>query len=280
MFVNSQRDESVYDEGTVAPEESSQMQNMASVSTFHQDQLHELHSTSTVTSSESGQSGTKWYKGRKLSIAWLISSNEHLKLQKREKDNRVRPFINCALCNRFEKEVKKYTSNGQLPIASGIRVDGTDRLKLMIDHLQSDVHTEALKLERYEQQWNEMSDKHPWARYAKNAKAETLKILLEMSLDVYNDSRTETLSARSWPARYLTSTMSENLFQKFNKDGWDVNFVPFNPSASAFHYKDPMVYAEMKSIVGSADRQQIDSKFITARLVPSEEIGVQVFVSW
>ena len=173
----------------------------------------------------------------------------------------------------------------------------------MIDHLQSDVHAEALKLERYEQQWNEISDKHPWARYAKNAKAETLKILLEMSLDVYNDSRTETPSARSWPVRSLTSTMSENLFQKFNKDGWDVNFVPFNPSASAFHHKDPMVYAEMKSIVGklekkkvaeqlnkalcfsiqidgSADRQQIDSKFITARLVPSEEIGVQVFVSW
>ena len=119
-----------------------------------------------------------------------------------------------------------------------------------------------------------------------------------MALDVYNNSRTETLSARSWPSRSLTSTMSENLFQKFNKDGWDVNFVPFNPSASAFHYKDPMVYAQMKSIVGklekkkvaeqlnkalcfsiqidgSADRQQIDSKFITARLVPSEEISIK-----
>ena len=81
------------------------------------------------------------------------------------------------------------------------------------------------------------------------------------------------------------------------KDGWDADFVAFEES-SFYHYRDPVTYAEMRSIVaklqmekaatdlkkcpcysvqidGSADRQQIDSEFVTARFIPSNEISIQ-----
>ena len=68
--------------------------------------------------------------------------------------------------------------------------------------------------------------------------------------------------------------------------GGDADFVPFDPPASCYHYRDPILYAEIRNIIakleirnvaqflkhylcysvqidGSADKQQIDSKFIT-----------------
>lgn len=115
---------------------------------------------------------------------------------------------------------------------------------------------------------------------------------------MYNDSRVETLSARSWPSRSLSSEVSNGLICQFEKEGWESKFVPFSPSASAFHYRDPLAYAEMTEIVaslekkkvnqvlkqclcfcvqidGSADKQQVDSKFITARFVPADEVSVK-----
>ena len=83
----------------------------------------------------------------------------------------------------------------------------------------------------------------------------------------------------------------------FQLEGWDANFVGFEKS-SFYHNRDPVTYAEMRNIVvkfemekvaaelnncicyslqidGSSDRQQIDSKFITARYVPIHEVCVK-----
>ena len=89
----------------------------------------------------------------------------------------------------------KFTSNGQLPISAGIRVDGKDRLKNVIDHLESPVHAEAARLEEYEELWGTLSEKHPWARIMKKKRIETLQSLVRIAVNVYNDARAETLSA-------------------------------------------------------------------------------------
>ena len=88
-----------------------------------------------------------------------------------------------------------------------------------------------------------------------------------------------------------------NLLRVFANEGWDTEFVPFNQPGSLYHYRDPVTYAEMGDIIGqqemkktsesmkdclcysvkidgSADRQQVDSKFITAKFVPPEEVSV------
>ena len=132
----------------------------------------------------------------------------------------------------------------------------------------------------------------------KQCKIQTLEFLLRMAVDVYNDCRTETLSARSWPSRSLATEHSNALLHNFETEGWHTDFVPFSQPSSVYHYRDPVTYAAMRDIVakqemkktadvlkhclcfsvqidGSADKQQVDSKFITARLVPTNEVSVK-----
>ena len=154
-----------------------------------------------------------------------------------------------------------------------------------------------MHLNQLDEAWNNTSDNHPWVKVMKKCKAETLEFILCLAVDAYNDCRVETVSARSWPSRSLAIEHSNNLLRVFGNKGWDTEFVPFNQPGSLYHYRDPVAYAEMRDIIGqlkmkktsellkdclcysvqidgSADRQQVDSKFITARFVPPEEVSV------
>ena len=238
-----------------------------------------------------------WYKGKKLDIDWLVLSEECLELTKEIKDNRHRPLIKCLLCSKYEMEVRRFASNARVPLACGVRVDGKDRLCYVVDHLSSPAHNESLRLKQLEESWNNTSDSHPWIKIMKKCQAKTLEFLLRLAVDVYNDCRVETLSARNWPSRSLAFEHSNNLLHVFQNEGWDAEFVPFSHSGSLYHYRDPVTYAEMRDIIGqhemektaqllkdclcysvqidgSSDRQQVDSKFITARYVPPEEVSV------
>ena len=63
-------------------------------------------------------------KRKKLDIDWLVLSEECLELTKEIKDNRQRPLIKCLFCSKYEMEVRKLASNGRVPLACGVRVDG------------------------------------------------------------------------------------------------------------------------------------------------------------
>ena len=96
----------------------------------------------------------------------------------------------------------------------------------------------------------------------------------------------------------MSGDHSNNLLHIFRDNGWDADFVPYNQPGSAYHYRDPMTYAEMRKIIsehemkkvadllkecvcysvqidGSSDKQQVDSKFITARFLPQNEVSVK-----
>ncbi|CAB4034784.1 E3 SUMO- ligase KIAA1586-like isoform X3 [Paramuricea clavata] len=170
------------------------------------------------------------------------------------------------------------TSNCQLPIANA--------------------HEEAERLNDCDKTWCDKSDKHPWVRVFKKWNDEKLQGLVCIAIDAYNDSQVETLSARSWPSRSLAVEHSNHVLHHFESQGWDADFVPFDPPASCYHYRDPMLYAEIRNIIakqemkkvaqllkdclcysvqidGSADKLQVDSKFITARYVPCDEVSVK-----
>ena len=95
----------------------------------------------------------------------------------------------------------------------------------------------------------------------------------------------------------ITFTRSQQLcFAAFESKGCDSEFETFQPLASTYHYRDPLVYAEMRNIIGTqemkqvaqclkdclcysvqtvgSDKQQVDSKSITTRYVPFNEVSV------
>jgi len=87
----------------------------------------------------------------------------------------------------------------------------------------------------------------------------------------------------------------------YREYGLDSTFVCFEPSASALHYKHPLIYREMLDTVaeiimesvtkelkhaecfsiqvdGSVDKYSIDNKFITARYLENSKAMKNVFL--
>ena len=83
--------------------------------------------------------------------------------------------------------------------------------------------------------------------------------MIKLSIDVYNDSLYETLTAHNWPARSLAqlhvATVSRDM---------DVPFVSYSPSASDLHYRDPLVYREMLEVVGDMQKQSLREELKSA----------------
>ena len=170
-------------------------------------------------------------------------------------------------------------------------------LMRIIDHLDSQMHKEALRQDGLEKSWASMSNHHPWARILNKTNWDTKRFLVCLAIDVYYDSLVETLSARSWPSRSLSSVYANNMLEKFEEKGWDTADTSFNPSTSMCHYRSPIIYAEMLEVIAdiqrrnvfvvlhdslcysvqidwSMDKQQQDCKFVTARHVPENEVSV------
>jgi hypothetical protein len=90
-----------------------------------------------------------------------------------------------------------------------------------------------------------MSDHHTWARILNKTNWDTKRFLVCLAIDVYNDSLVETLSARSWPSRSLSSVHANNMLEQFEEKGWETTDISFNPSSSMWHYRSSIIYAEM-----------------------------------
>ena len=80
------------------------------------------------TSTSADAQGSCWYKGKKLDINWLLLSEDCLKVTREVRDKRQRPVVKCSLRSEYELEVRKFANNGRIPLASGICVDGKDKL--------------------------------------------------------------------------------------------------------------------------------------------------------
>lgn len=90
--------------------------------------------------SEKARKSVSFYKGVKLDLQSLLKNNNELETYDAIKDSKKRVHLACKLCRQYIDEAKKYSRNGTVPIATGVRADGEDRLKLIVDHLQSEAH--------------------------------------------------------------------------------------------------------------------------------------------
>ena len=69
-----------------------------------------------------------WYKGKKVEINWLLLSEDCLEVTREVKDKQQRLVMKCLLCSKYELEVRRFANNEQIPLASGICVDGKDTM--------------------------------------------------------------------------------------------------------------------------------------------------------
>ena len=56
---------------------------------------------------------------------------------------KARVFVKCCVCAEFEDEAKRFSANGRVYIAQGVRCDGKKKLQDVIDHLLGPSHRAA-----------------------------------------------------------------------------------------------------------------------------------------
>lgn len=240
----------------------------------------------------------EWYKGNKLDSSWLLKTYDFLA---KVKLGNKRSGVKCEICSKHIQEALKFSKNGTLPIADGVRCDGKKELERIVDHFSSEAHKAAVNLNEMEAKWMAQSDMHPWVKTLKSYTAEKVKLLIELALDVYNDSRTMTLSAHSWPSRSLTKIHADTQISSYKDNGLESEFSPLNPSPALLQYRNPVMYREMLDVVGevimenvvtqlinsecfaiqvdgSVDKYGVDNKFITARFISEDNEMKSVFL--
>lgn len=242
---------------------------------------------------------TEWYKGNRVSKTWLFENYTAILLPVKVGN---RSGIKCQVCADNLNEAIKLSNNGRLPIADGIRCDGRKELLRIIDHLKSASHNEAVRVDKAKKLWAQQSDSHPWVKLLKDHNMEVVSMLIHLAVDVHNDSKVLTLSANSWPSRSLAVLHAQKQVSQYCEHGLGETFVPFSPTTSSLHYRDPNVYAEMLGIIaslemdrtikemqeagcfsiqidGSVDKYAADSKYLTARFLDKEFAMRSVFLA-
>ena len=153
------------------------------------------------TSCGGNSEATESYKSMKLTQQWLQSRHECLKFYNDALGQRKRLFVKCLICEEFEFEAKKYSRNGVVPLARGCRADSKKKLMDVVDHLLSQPHKKSSDYKQLNRQWKSQLTSHPWIHYLTKQRVETVKMLIRLSIDVYNDSLLLTPTAFSWPGR-------------------------------------------------------------------------------
>jgi hypothetical protein len=136
------------------------------------------------------------YSGQKLSLQSLISKYDCLHvIGEKDQKNKFRKWVHCTVCKEFESAARRHSRTGLVPMATGIRVDGQEKIKRIVDHLNSKPHQSALQAKQLQEMWKKQSVNHPWVKTLSKHDSSVINFLICLAIDVYNDSLMETLPA-------------------------------------------------------------------------------------
>lgn len=204
----------------------------------------------------------------------------HVEFFRSGKDNRR--FVFCKTCEQFPNTVKTFSDNKKMPPITS--KEGTRYRKPELEkHFSSKYHIECKKAKLLADNPNdEQGEMDVHISHANKALANHIGGLV---LQIYNDAKRLTLSAYSWPSRYVTSQVANS----FNFDSKEP-VIPLNmnlqyvnlPShldlmsyivkSDKNNFKDKIQSARACSIRvdGSIDRTQIDKIYVLLKLITKE----------
>eukprot|EP00794_Sanderia_malayensis_P014489 gene14489-15993_t len=203
-----------------------------------------------------------YYQGIELDLKFIIERFAELQNFTAKKNGKKRLHVVCNLCKEYLDVAKKYSRNGKIGIANGVRADDEEQLKLIIDHVFSEMQKATRNQNQLELMWEEKSANLPWLNGLKKANTNVVKLLVNMAFDLYNDCLCETISAHSWPARSLTTIAATRLISLMEDEGPDAVLPEFKPTNAELHYRDQMCYRGMLLSVQAIELQKVKKMFL------------------
>lgn len=138
-----------------------------------------------------------------MSVEILISNYDCLESITKIVSGRKRPIIFCKICREFDDVAKQHSRNHTVPFRNGVVVDSQEKLKRVVDHLESLQHQQAVQAKKQHELWQSRSDRHEWRKYLNSENEYLLQELTKMTIDVYNDALHGTLPCFNWASRSL-----------------------------------------------------------------------------
>lgn len=163
-------------------------------------------------------------------------------------------LVVCELCLKHPNIVKMHVYNQKLPkIATE---NGTAyRADVVESHLTSNYHTECVNAERISLLTKPNKVHLPIDAAVSKASETQASYIGKLMIQIYMDAKALTLSAHSWPARFVANEAS-NVFQ-FNQ--MNESIIPQNLS---LRYVNPNKHLELMQFIVNADTENLKSKII------------------
>ena len=229
--------------------------------------------------------GDQLYRGIKLAaadrFAWLENAG---------KDKHGKRCVRCSVCANALSTSKLLSKSHRIPpIAEGCRHNA----KVVIDHALSAIHKASTEAGTDKKLYQQRSTDHPWLAVCSKINQTLYQKLMVFAFDIYNDAKTGTLSAWSWPCRHLARSASASFA------GNAETASEFASSFADIQYLNPTMHRELLHSIaevgrgnlvnelsnalaislsydGSVDAYQEDSKYVGVRYVtPEGEMNVK-----
>ena len=204
----------------------------------------DINSSGTVLSS-SGTKGLVLAVKRVPSMKMLktLTSSWRKEFRKNQKT-----YVKCSVCSNFP-EVCKAHFMGRVPaIASE---SGTHfQSHITWSHHNSEVHKACIEAKRNELLYKANSTEHPMTSAVSTANQQLFLKLTAHMFYVYNDAKRGTLSAWSWPSKYITRFAASRV-------SVSEAFQPYEPKADEIQYVNPSHHRECLGCIADCGREQL-----------------------
>ena len=104
-----------------------------------------------------------WYRGHKLNLQRLLANCESLRRENRRgrDGGRNRAYVVCEVYQNQEETAIKVSVNGVVYAASGMLVEGVEKLCRVVDNLLGRPHQAAVEAQKLEDMWKRQGGGHP-----------------------------------------------------------------------------------------------------------------------
>lgn len=165
--------------------------------------------------------------------------------QKQQKDGKRR-FVYCKVCNKFPDIVRLYCDNSRMPpIAEkgGIRF----KKQYVMLHFESEYHKKCKEAEQLaEKNIQDSQVVGQMDKHISEANKERANYVGKLLLQVYTDAKKLTLSAYSWPSRFVASEAGQN----FDFNSFQAGTIPKNLNVQ---YVNPAGHLDFLTVIVKSD---------------------------